>query len=126
VDEAKRRLLQRMPIFGAVSGEAMGFLLDRSTRIEVPSGGWFFREGDRGGSAIVLECGRATVLKRGEDRLHPLLELGPGDCFGEVSLLDFGRRSASVRTRTARGSSSPPGTSTPSPLRTPSSSRSST
>ena len=90
-------LLQRMPIFGGVSREALGFLLERARPARVPGGAYFFREGDRGGSAFVLECGRALAVKDFRGREVPLLELGPGDCFGEVALLDFGTRSGSVR-----------------------------
>jgi CRP/FNR family cyclic AMP-dependent transcriptional regulator len=90
-------LLQRMPIFGGVSGEALAFLLERAQPARVGRGEYFFREGDPGGSAFVLERGRALVVKDFEGSEHPLLELGPGDCFGEVALLDLGRRSGSVR-----------------------------
>jgi CRP-like cAMP-binding protein len=90
-------LLQRMPIFGGASREALAFLRDRARAVAVPRGGVFFREGDPGGSAFVLESGRVVVVKDFRGREVPLLELGPGDCFGEVALLDFGARSASVR-----------------------------
>jgi CRP-like cAMP-binding protein len=90
-------LLQRMPIFGGVSREALGLLLERARPVKVPSGASFFREGDPGGSAFVLESGRALAVKAFGGGEIPLLELGPGDCFGEVALLDLGARSGSVR-----------------------------
>jgi len=90
-------LLQRMPIFGGVSREALAFLRERAQAVRVPAGGYFFREGDRGGSAFVLEHGRALAVKAFAGGELPLLELGRGDCFGEVALLDLGTRSGSVR-----------------------------
>lgn len=90
-------LLQRMAIFGGVRREALAFLLERARAARVAKSEYFFREGDRGGSAFVLERGRALVVKEFRGRDVPLLELGPGDCFGEVALLDFGTRSGSVR-----------------------------
>lgn len=90
-------LLQRMPIFGGVSREALAFLRERARPVRVAAGDAFFREGDRGGSAFVLERGRALAVKSLGGGELPLLELGPGDCFGEVALLDLGTRSGSVR-----------------------------
>jgi CRP-like cAMP-binding protein len=86
-----------MPIFGGVGREALAFLLERARATQVAAGEAFFLEGDRGGSAFVLERGRALALKAVEGREVPLLELRPGDCFGEVALLDLGTRSGTVR-----------------------------
>ncbi|HEX6829407.1 MAG TPA: cyclic nucleotide-binding domain-containing protein, partial [Burkholderiales bacterium] len=44
----------------------------------------------------VLEQGRVTVVKRWEGRDYRLRDLGPGDCFGEMALIDLSPRSASV------------------------------
>lgn len=93
----KLALLQRMPIFGGVGEDALAFLIERSRRVETRAGDYFFRDGERGSSAHVLERGRAVVLKVFEGREHPLQDLEPGACFGEVALFDFGLRSASVR-----------------------------
>ena len=90
-------LLQRMPIFGGVSREALGLLLEKARAVKVLAGECFFREGDPGGSAFVLESGRALAVKAFRGSEVPLLEMGPGDCFGEVALLDLGPRSGSVR-----------------------------
>ena len=95
----KIRLLQGTPIFGAVSEEALGLVLERSELVTARPGEYFFREGDRGVSTYVIENGRVAILKTWDGKEHALSELGRGDCFGEVALLDFGPRSASVQAR---------------------------
>ena len=93
----KLALLQRMAIFGGVREDGLAFLIQRARTVETRAGDYFFREGGSGGSAHVLERGRAVVLKVFEGHEHLLQDLEPGACFGEVALFDFGLRSASVR-----------------------------
>ena len=93
----KLKLLQRMPIFGGVSAEALEFLLERAVGVGVAEGEAFFREGDSGTSAYVLESGRVSIVKHWKGSDYHLRDLQAGDCFGEVALFDFGSRSASVR-----------------------------
>jgi len=90
------RLLQGMSVFGGVTSEAIELLLERAQSFEVTKGDYFFREGDSGNSAIVLEKGKVAIIKThgGEDYFLRTLEAG--DCFGEVALMDFFPRSASV------------------------------
>jgi CRP/FNR family cyclic AMP-dependent transcriptional regulator len=95
--EDRIHLLQGTPIFGAVSEEALDLVLERAEVVTVHAGAYFFREGDRGVSTYVIEEGRVTVLKAWDGKETALSELGRGDCFGEVALLDFGPRSASVQ-----------------------------
>ena len=96
MQEIRIAALQRMPIFGGIRGDVLDFLLERSGTISLPNGQYFFRENDKAQSMFVLEAGRVAVLKlwEGEERL--LAELGPGDCFGEMALMDLYPRSASV------------------------------
>jgi CRP-like cAMP-binding protein len=108
------RLLRDIPIFGGVADEVLALLLDRVAEVVVRKGEFFFLEGDDGVSAFVLERGNVSILKKWEGKNY-LLERGnvsilkkwegknyllrhlhAGDCFGEVALMDFCRRSASV------------------------------
>jgi CRP-like cAMP-binding protein len=45
----------------------------------------------------VIEAGSVEVLKRWDGHDQPLHRLHAGDCFGEMALMDFFPRSASVR-----------------------------
>lgn len=54
--------------------------------------------GDRGDSLYLVEHGRVEVSVSSSSGEHlPLGVLGPGEIFGEISLLDGGPRTASVR-----------------------------
>lgn len=95
--EAHIRLLQGMPIFGGLNDRTISLVLERSNRIEVAAGEFFFREGERTVATYALESGRVVIHKEWRGKERELRQLGPGDCFGEVALFDFGPRSASVR-----------------------------
>jgi CRP-like cAMP-binding protein len=90
------RLLRDTPIFGGVADEVLALLLDHVAEVVVRKGEFFFREGDDGVSAFVLERGSVSILKAWEGKNYLLRHLHAGDCFGEVALMDFCRRSASV------------------------------
>jgi CRP-like cAMP-binding protein len=94
--EARIRLLQGMPIFGGIRDDVLRFLLERAPVVRVPRDRYFFRQDEEGQSMFVLEEGKVAVLKRwqGGDCLLRILERG--DCFGEMALMDFFPRSASV------------------------------
>ena len=96
---APRRLalLQAMPIFGALRDDALEVLLEGAPTVVHASGEFFFREGDSAQTMYVLEDGTVEVLKRWDGREWSLHELAAGDCFGEMALMDFFPRSASVR-----------------------------
>ena len=89
--------LQRVPIFGALSEDSVRFLLAQAREIEVAAGGYFFRENEPASAMYVLDSGRAVVLKGWHGAAIELRRLDPGDCFGEMALLDLFPRSASIR-----------------------------
>jgi len=94
---ARIELLQQMPIFGAVRDDALRLLLEPVPTVRVAAGEYFFREQDPAHSMFVLEAGRVAVVKEWQGRKMQLRVLEPGDCFGEMALLDLFPRSAAVR-----------------------------
>ena len=90
------KILQNMPIFGGIRADILGYLLEISEIVSVPKGAYFFRENERGNSLYVLEHGKVSVVKSWKGRNYLLMELHEGDCFGEMSLIDLGPRTASV------------------------------
>ena len=89
--------LRNMPVFGGVSEDALGLLLDGADRVSVKPGKYFFREGDPGEAMFVLLHGRASVTREIEGRPRSLGRVSAGDCFGEMALIDLYPRSATVR-----------------------------
>jgi CRP/FNR family transcriptional regulator, cyclic AMP receptor protein len=100
IDASSIELLQRMPIFGAIDEGALRFLLSRAREAARTAGEHFFLEGDDAQSMFVLATGKVSVTKRWQGREYLLRGLGPGDCFGEMALMDMHPRSASVRADT--------------------------
>ena len=94
---SRLELLRNMPIFGGLTDDSLLLLVELAGTASIRADEFFFREGDEGKSTFVLETGSVEVLKTGVGRQHSLSRLGTGDCFGEVALIDFGPRSASVR-----------------------------
>lgn len=74
-------------------------ILARSARLEkFPKGRVIFDEGDEGGPLYVVKSGRVSIKKSldEEGQRSQLAELGQYFFFGEISLFDGGKRSASV------------------------------
>ena len=94
--DARIAMLQNMSIFGAINADALGLLLERAETRFVEKGEFFFREGDEGTALYVLERGSVTVIKRFQNQDYVVRNIGRGDFFGEIALLDFLPRSASV------------------------------
>lgn len=67
--------------------------LDRYVK-PCPRGTVLFEEGQPGDRMYVIQSGRVQIVKRIGEQRFPLASLGPGDSFGEMSLLDGLPRSA--------------------------------
>lgn len=91
------QLLQEMPIFGGVGEQALEFILNNANIIKVNKGQYFFQEDDLANSMYVLEKGEVEVVRAWQEKKYTLNSLNPGDCFGEMALMGFRPRSASVR-----------------------------
>jgi CRP/FNR family transcriptional regulator, cyclic AMP receptor protein len=93
---ARIELLEAMPLFGGLAEESLVFLLGLCSEVSVAAGEFFFREGEQAQSLFVLQEGKAAVVKNWQGHHYVLMHLAPGDCFGEMSLMDMHHRSASV------------------------------
>lgn len=94
------KLLQDTPFFGAISLETIHFILQLAEEQDKPAGHYFFKQGELGDSLYLLEKGCASVFKSCGSEEYELRQVNEGCCFGELALIDFTPRSATVRAET--------------------------
>jgi CRP-like cAMP-binding protein len=88
--ETKR--LSDVAIFSSLSKKEIERLAQWTDEVSVGEGETLAEEGRFAHEFFVIEDGAAEVRKEGER----IAELGPGDFFGEIGLLETERRTASV------------------------------
>jgi CRP/FNR family transcriptional regulator, cyclic AMP receptor protein len=89
--------LGKIPLLRDVAPEALGQLAKSLRRRRFSRGEVIFHQGDPGDTLHLVRGGRVKVVLPAETGDEAVLAiLGPGDCFGELALLDGGPRSASV------------------------------
>ncbi len=98
--EERIHLLQAMPFFGAISDESVKLILSLSETQHMKPGDYFFHQGERGDSLYLLEKGRVAIFKKADDKEYIMRHAEKGHCFGELAMIDFTPRSASVRAET--------------------------
>lgn len=92
--------LLETPMFGDLTEGELSTIVHILQVQRLPEGHILFREGDVGASWYVLFEGQVEVLKDAGIELRSVATLGPRACFGEMSILDGSRRSATVRALT--------------------------
>jgi CRP-like cAMP-binding protein len=85
-------LLKRVELFEELTDPELRKVAALAKAMEFPAGEAVTEEGTAGGRFHVIESGTAKVVAGGRTRAT----LGPGDYFGELSLIDGEPRSASV------------------------------
>lgn len=94
--QSKRiELLQSMPIFGGIRSDTLAFLLEYSRQVDTPKDSFFYHEKDPAQSLFVLEQGKVMLLKTWHGDDYILKDISPGNCFGEVALMDLQPRNTS-------------------------------
>jgi CRP-like cAMP-binding protein len=85
-------------LFGALGDDVLVHLAS-TLSVDMPSAGdTIFREGEDANAMFVVMNGEVEVLKRGKRGVEARVALlGPGDWFGEMSIVDIQPRSATVR-----------------------------
>jgi CRP-like cAMP-binding protein len=90
--DQKIELIRAAPLFEGVDADDLGGIADRIVEIEFPAAGVIVRQGEIGTGFFIVASGMVRVVRDGET----LAELGPGDFFGELSVLDGKPRNAQV------------------------------
>jgi CRP/FNR family cyclic AMP-dependent transcriptional regulator len=88
--------LEGISLFSTLSRNELEKLSRWIDEVDVPEGKQLARENEFAHEFFVIDDGAAEVRK-GDERIA---ELGPGDFFGEIGLLETERRTASVVAQT--------------------------
>ena len=87
-------MLRSIPLFQDLTDDDIEVMNDLAIEKHVPKGTVVLTEGDVGDSLFTIVSGRVKVYIGDEDGREIILKiLGPGDFFGEMSLIDSQPRS---------------------------------
>ncbi|HZA78647.1 MAG TPA: cyclic nucleotide-binding domain-containing protein [Acidimicrobiales bacterium] len=84
--------LATVPLFAGASTKELRAVAKASVELPIEAGREFVTQGEVGREAFIIIDGQAEVSRAGQK----IATLGPGDCVGELALLDHGPRTASV------------------------------
>jgi len=90
--QEKRSRLESVPLFRDCSSEVLDRLADMTTEFEFAADAPIVRQGQVGNGLYVVVSGGARIVAGSEE----LARIGPGDFFGELSVIDQQPRSASA------------------------------
>ena len=98
LSESDLEFMSKVPIFAALSPEAMQRIAVLARRMVLDKAGAIFHEGEPAKEMVVVLEGDLEVRKKGRSGAEAVIAtLHPGDVAGEMSLIDIQPRSAAVR-----------------------------
>jgi CRP-like cAMP-binding protein len=108
-----KAFLVATPFFGGLSDASLDLLISMLVERRFDVGATVVAEGEPGRSMYIVHSGELVVSKLGESgRVIRMTGVGPGDFFGEMTLIEMQNRSATVWRRPQPScTSSPPETS---------------
>jgi CRP/FNR family cyclic AMP-dependent transcriptional regulator len=90
-------MLAEVPLFAQLSASERETLAARLDVVTVPAGTTMFSHGDPGGTLYVVRSGEVEMFFKNDTGERITLEtVGPGQFFGDISLLDGGSRTSSA------------------------------
>ncbi len=93
----KNELLSGVPFFSSLGADAVTELASQMRLRKVRRGDRIFSQGDPGDSLFLVASGRIKIfIEDAEGEQLTILFCGPGNCFGEMALLDGKARSATA------------------------------
>jgi CRP-like cAMP-binding protein len=100
MNQPRVSLLKNASVFASLSDRALEVIEADARIVTVAPGDFFFRQGEQGNLMYILKTGHCRIHISWSDREVQLGRVGPGDCFGEIALIDSAPRSASVQADT--------------------------
>ena len=92
-----KAFLVATPFFGGLSDASLDLLISMLDERRFEAGATVVAEGEPGRSMYIVHAGALVVSKRGElGRAVRITGFGPGDFFGEMTLIEMQNRSATV------------------------------
>lgn len=93
--------LRQVPVFGGLEGHSLENLIDLLEERTFRPGESIFNEGELGRTMYVLREGAVQVSRKSQSgKQVVIVELGPGETFGEMTLVELQPRSATVVAKT--------------------------
>jgi CRP/FNR family transcriptional regulator, cyclic AMP receptor protein len=84
--------LRKIPVFADLDDVQLAHIAALAAEVSVPAGKELVREGDYSYDVMAIEEGTARVERHGMQ----VADLGPGDVFGEMGVLERSQRNATV------------------------------
>jgi CRP/FNR family cyclic AMP-dependent transcriptional regulator len=84
--------LRAVPLFASMAEPDLRRIATFASEDSVPAGATLMREGDYSNEMVAIESGTADVIQGG----RTVADLGPGDVFGEMGVLEREMRTASI------------------------------
>ncbi|WP_213285900.1 Crp/Fnr family transcriptional regulator [Bradyrhizobium sp. sGM-13] len=92
-----KAFLLATPFFGGLSDAGLDLLISMLVERRFDAGATVVAEGEPGRSMFIVHSGQLVVSKRADaGRVIRMADLGPGDFFGEMTLIEMQNRSATV------------------------------
>ena len=90
--DRRAELLAATPLFAGLDAAGMESVAQRAIEVSFDDGHVIARQGDIGTGFFVVATGAVRIVRDG----HQIAHLGPGEFFGELSVLDGRPRTAQV------------------------------
>ena len=88
----REALIAACPLFAGLDADGMAAVAQAVVEVDFPADRTIARQGEIGTGLFIVAEGAVRVVRDGEI----IARLGPGEFFGELSVLDGGPRNASV------------------------------
>ena len=90
--DRRAELLAACPLFAGIGPDELQMVAETASEVEFPAGAVIARQGEIGTGFFIVVDGRVRVVRDAQ----VIATLGPGEFFGELSVLDGQPRNAQV------------------------------